>query len=280
MNTLVKIPFGNCNGVVVHISQVKNGLDCNCKCCKCEARLIAKNHEENIREAHFAHYNAPDCDKALEKSIHEAAKQFLFQNKKIVVPDILDYGNSNELSFEKVNLEERLPYNIQVDALGYKNDSDKFIIEIAVTHFVDSLKKQKINKLKIPAVEVTFDRTCITFDDIEKVLLGSGFKKWLYHPIQDTDINSYIEKYNTKIDNLTNTIQSLQINNLELIKEKDELEKLNENLRIENVKIDMIQTLQTNNHKLINEKNELEKMNEKLRLENVKLERNLKGFKA
>ena len=243
----VKIPFGEYNGKIVHISQVKNGLDCNCKCCKCGARLIAKNNEKNIREAHFAHYNAPDCNKPLEESIHKAAQQYLLDTKKIVVPDTLFYDRSNEIIFEKVELEKTLPYNIKVDALGYINNINKIIIEFAVTHFVDAGKKHKINKLRIPAIEVTLDKSCLSFEDIEKVLGDSGFKKWIYSPINDMpEINSAIQKYNAKINSLNDTISTLNINNL----------------------------------KLVNEKNELEKINEDLRVENVKLKRNLKGFKA
>ena len=70
MNIKVKIPFAVQNGRIVHISEVENGLSCNCKCCYCGARLLAKNNKDNIKKSHFAHYNSDDCGNSLETSIH------------------------------------------------------------------------------------------------------------------------------------------------------------------------------------------------------------------
>lgn len=265
MESKVKIPFAKKNGRVVHINEVENGLACDCYCCKCGAQLVAKNNVSNIKEAHFAHYNSEDCGKALETSIHQAAKQLLLQTKKIVLPDILYYDKSNEVTFKKVELEKTFPYDIRADALGYINNIDKVIIEFAFTHFTDEKKKQKFNKLKIPAIEVSLNRLCLSFDDIEKILLSSGYKEWLYYSLQDNpEINSIVKKYKNEISSLNNNIESLTNENVSKISSlKNSIDSLiNENLSLKNEKLSLEEKI----------KNYI--------LENVKLKRNIRGYKA
>jgi competence CoiA-like predicted nuclease len=247
MRSKVKIPFAIKNGRIVHISEVENGLACDSYCCLCGAQLIAKNNESNIKEAHFAHYDSEECGKALETSIHLAAKQFLLETKKIVVPDILYFDKSIEISFEKVEIEKSLSYDIRVDAFGHINNVNKLIVEFAFTHMTGEKKKKKFNKLKIPAIEVSLNHSCYSFEDIEKILLECGFKKWLFYSIQDIpEINSYVQNTNSKIETLMDTLDLLKNANV----------------------------------KLVDNNRELEKTNEELRCEIVKLKRNMKGFKA
>ena len=217
MDTKVKIPFAEQTGKIVHISEVENGLLCNCKCCYCGAQLIAKNNKDNIRESHFAHYNSDDCGKSLETSIHKAAKQYLLETKKIILPDIFYYDKINQITFEKVELEKTINYedsSIKVDALGYINNKHKIIIEFAVTHYSSEKKKQIFNKLKIPTVEVYLPISCNSFEAIKLILQEDGFKEWLYYPLQDNPkLNSFVKKYKSEIDGLKHNVKSLSNEN-------------------------------------------------------------------
>ena len=215
MDTKVKIPFAKKNGRIVHISEVENGLSCDCHCCKCGAQLVAKNNVSNIKEAHFAHYNSADCGISLETSIHKAAKQYLSETKKIVLPDVLYYDKNDTITFEKVELEETIPYknrHITVDALGHLNAEKKIIVEFAFTHFSSEKKKQIINELRIPAIEVILNKFCTSFNDIKRILQESWYKNWLYHPLNDNPgLSSVINQYKTEIDAYKQKMKTLEV---------------------------------------------------------------------
>lgn len=233
MNVNIMIPFAEQNGKIVHVSEVENGILCNCKCCSCGAQLIAKNNRDNIKESHFAHYNSTDCGKALETSIHKAAKQYLLETKTMVFPHILYYDKSNQVNFEKVELEKTLNYEdslIIVDAVGYVNNKHKIIIEFAVTHFVSDKKIEILNKLKIPTIEVYLSSSCNSFEEIKNAFQENGFKKWIYYPLQDNkELNTIISKYKSEIAALKSEIKTMTNDNHELEAKTDSLESAGEN---------------------------------------------------
>jgi hypothetical protein len=74
------------------------------------------------------------------------------------------------------------------------------IIEIAVTHFIDSEKKNKIAKHQIAAIEIDlskYDRQ-ITFDELETILLENvEKKKWIYNQKREK-INNIFKDINSK----------------------------------------------------------------------------------
>jgi|GEM_PF-4221556 len=217
MDTKVKIPFAEHNGKIVHISQVENGLSCNCLCCYCGAKLIAKNNSDNIREPHFAHYDSDDCGKSLETSIHKAAKQYLSENKRIILPDLFYYDKSNLIDFESVELEKTINYegsSIKVDALCYTHNDHKIIVEFAVSHYTGEKKKQILSKLKIPTIEVSLPLACISFEGIKTILEESGFKEWLYYPIMDSPkLKSIINEYKKELKICKNKLLDLERDN-------------------------------------------------------------------
>lgn len=88
------------------------------------------------------------------------------------------------------------------------------IIEFVVTHPSSEKKKQIFNKLKIPAVEVSLNRLCYSFDDIGKVLQENGCKEWLYYPLKyKPEFNSFVKKCKSEIKSLKSTINSLMKRN-------------------------------------------------------------------
>lgn len=204
----IKLPFGIRDGKLIHISDLsinERGLNCNCVCPKCGEKLIAKMGD--IRKHHFSHFN-DKCDYALETSIHLFAKEVLEQYKKIVLPELIlkysvnfnklsDFDSNTyinplelrtisivkeqELTFDKVDIEERID-NIIPDIVLYKNNIP-IIVEIAVTNFVSTRKKDKIRKLGISAIEI--DLHDYNFFDKEKlknaVIYETKCKKWIFN---------------------------------------------------------------------------------------------------
>jgi len=197
----VKLPFGLKDGKLIHISNVPSGLACECICASCHAPLVAKKGQKN---AHcFAHYKADECAHAVETALHYAAKQVLEESAQITLPELLiseqvsgeicgqsisksgslKACNKHTVIIEDIKLEQSLG-RIIPDVMAFINGA-WFLIEIAVTHFVDETKEQKLQDLKIPCIEIdlsTVDRDA-DLDDIRKEVVDSvSNKKWLFHP--------------------------------------------------------------------------------------------------
>jgi hypothetical protein len=183
-----------------HISEVENGLKCNCICPACEKKLVARNAGQK-RVHHFAHYKSPECKYGVQSSIHLAAKDILLRIKKIKIPSIaifcnteiekgelayISHGEHVELSSEKyipidnVILEKKLHKYIP-DVIVFSKEK-KLIIEIAVTHFVGRKKLDKIKESNISALEINLSNLGNNFklEDLETLIVENvENKEWL-----------------------------------------------------------------------------------------------------
>jgi len=196
----VKLPFGMKNGELRHISEVDSGLACGCRCAACVSRLVARKGDKNTH--HFAHYQDEECAHALETALHYAAKIVLQESLKITFPELVILelvdgeacGHKRTKSgqatvcdmvikkIDRVELEKPLN-RIIPDVIAYI-DGQPVLIEIAVTHFVDEIKEQKIKDLNINTVEIDLsdiDRN-IHFDSIRDAVVESiSNKKWVFN---------------------------------------------------------------------------------------------------
>lgn len=183
----LKLPFALKGGKLVEISQVQKGLDCNCTCPSCGAQLIARKGEHKVH--HFAH-KKKDCGSSLETSIHLAAKEILEKNKKIKLPSVETFIGAGSdritlykeqyLHFNNVFLEKRTN-DIIPDVLIEMNGKELFI-EIAVTHFIDESKREKLAKLNISTLEIDLSKIDkqITFQELELIVIERlDLKKWV-----------------------------------------------------------------------------------------------------
>ena len=83
----LQIPFGRrSDGRLVEVSQVERGLACDCRCCACGERLLAKKGEVNVQ--HFAHLSGSDCATGAETTLHLAAKQLVADKRWIQLPGL------------------------------------------------------------------------------------------------------------------------------------------------------------------------------------------------
>ncbi len=197
-----KIPFGLKDGIMVGISEVQSGLSCGCICPSCNKKLQAKKGKK------VAHYFSHDpskesvpCESALESSIHLMAKQILSEEMTAKFPRLEvketqkdENGQSHEetgivtdelsIYFNQVELENQLN-DIRPDFIGYQN-STPYLIEIAVKHFSDAEKIEKIRAKNIHAIEVDISKIdyTITKEELKVLIIDKvDNKKWLSNPV-------------------------------------------------------------------------------------------------
>jgi len=133
---------------IVHISNVENGLKCNCECIECGEKLIAINNKNNKREIHFRHEIESDCKGGIETALHLLAKQIVAENNSIKLFDneYFDYSKSEI----EVSLSDYSP-----DVIIENTDSNqKWLIELAVTSFIGIEKLEKIKRDNLNCLEI------------------------------------------------------------------------------------------------------------------------------
>jgi len=204
-----KIPFAIKNGKIVKISDVENGKNCNCVCTACGSNLIAKNNLKNKKLHHFAHSNSNECIHYEETMLHLIGKEILERNNKIKIPEVIaDIGigyagkfklyKERYIQYEKVYIENR--FNSIVPDVIIETKNKQILIEIAVTHFVNTEKLAKIKKLGIAAIEIRLDNFTNEIDltKIEDVIINSSdFKFWLNNE-KVNDLQTEIESIKKK----------------------------------------------------------------------------------
>ncbi len=83
------LTYGLSKAGLKHISDVPNGLKCDCVCPnkECGKPLIARNRSSEHKEIHFAHAPGADCGKAYESAIHLLAKEVFKELMEIRTPN-------------------------------------------------------------------------------------------------------------------------------------------------------------------------------------------------
>lgn len=230
-----KIPFGLRDGVLVEVLEVKSGLACGCVCPSCHRKLQANKGEK------VSHYFSHDpsnttkatkaCESAFETSIHLMAKQILseegvskFPKLSVTVTQTDKLGNSHEeacvvteeslMNFSHVKLEQQLSV-IRPDIIAYKN-STPYLIEIAVTHFVDSEKLKWIRANEMYAIEIDLSKvTYTTTKEALKQLIIENVanKKWLSNPEAHTKKSELKIKLAERVRVINEDIDEVKLKN-------------------------------------------------------------------
>ncbi|MEO1036984.1 MAG: competence protein CoiA family protein [Pseudomonadota bacterium] len=200
-------PLGLKGGALVHVDEVPRGLACDCVCPGCGGQLVAKKGPKMAH--HFAHSKGEDCGAGYESALHIAAKDALLENHKITLPMIevkfssyrapivLESARTHDL--ESVVLEKRLG-NIVPDVLVHI-EGEPLIVEMKVTHEVDSEKFEKVRALGISAIEIDLsdlDRNMSLIDLKEHVVDPSPRKKWLHNVVAQTKHDQLVSSAHLK----------------------------------------------------------------------------------
>lgn len=188
--TAIPLPFGLKDGVLIHIKDAVRGLACGCICPSCKDPLVAKKGE--CKEHHFAHASGAECASALETALHIAAKEILERRREIVLPEVVVGFNSSrtpiQLQDEQKYILDRVSVEARVDQIVpdvvAEIQGETILIEIYVTHRVDSTKLARIRNLGLSAIEIDLSLTPrnLSIEDIENLIIAGGsHKQWLYN---------------------------------------------------------------------------------------------------
>ena len=207
-NSGSRVPFGLKSGKMFEPRQVLLGKDCGCICPGCDRPLVAKHCLKGKVIPHFAHQPGENCQHGREFAIHLAAKQLIDERHELYIPKLSvqvyvvdDMGNEHSpsktlisaglRSFSKVRLEQNIS-NFRPDLVATTNDGKELLVEIAVTHFSDELKRAKIKNHGLPCIEINASKVAVhSFDELAKLLFEeSPYSNWLYHPdIESTELS-------------------------------------------------------------------------------------------
>lgn len=208
MKTLL-VPFGLKDERLYEPSQVPNGKACGCVCPACKHPLIAK---QGASTPHFAHAQDENCSKALETAVHLAAKQLIAEKLELRLPilqwnNVLNQHKTEVISdqfiakLQSVTLEQWLG-DIRPDIVVSTNNTN-YLVEIAVTHFVDDEKRLKIQQKNIPTIEIDLSRLKgkFTFENLEVALFTEKFYSawWIFHPTINKLVAEAEKKHSEKI---------------------------------------------------------------------------------
>lgn len=200
--TTIPVTFALRGADLVHINDVANGLACGCVCPGCGDRMVAKQGAITIH--HFAHEGGSDCAGGLETTLHLAAKALLSKERRLVLPEASAWveirdgnGRSREVRgkilsaesiiFDEVVEEKRL--GSIIPDLICKAGERSILVEIAVTHFVDEIKREKIKALGLECIEIDLSGLAAGWNwhtlkksIVDGVVVGKEHKRWIAHP--------------------------------------------------------------------------------------------------
>jgi len=269
--SIIKIPFGLKNGELVHISKIEkldlHGRACNCVCPNCKAPLETRIFKDKKKRSYFAHSGkACSSQQAYETAIHLFAKKIILEKGKLLFPGITEkvsdipklveiddqyygllnhYGFSNVLEIKpqrKVLLDfveiEQPIEDIKPDLIVYSGEN-KCFVEIAVTHFIDEEKREKLKKMDYPVMEIDlsdyskaeFDLATLEYEIID----NAENRKWIHYPKLDKAREKKIRKREAEIE--CSTDESIKSRREDIEKYRAELKRLrNDNLVCQNIR--------------------------------------------
>ena len=181
------------NNRPVNIDDVPRGIACNCTCAACGERLIAKKGDVKIH--HFAHVSGADCVHGVQTALHLAAKRYIEKNQFLHVPKLfLEYSSNHIIPIElernlradRIELEKRIG-DIIPDITIYSGNKI-YLVEVFVTHQVDEVKLERIQKIGLPTLEVNLcDVSRENFETqlFRRISRSSPYVRWIYHPLYE-----------------------------------------------------------------------------------------------
>ena len=208
---------------VYELTSLEKGKACNCICPACRKQLVAKLGPHN--QWHFAHVGA-ECNLvvAQQTALHMLAKELIEDSKKLLIPGIsikkddycddiedyrvqakipqaIEYRKARVVNCDSVSLEKKISRIVPDIMVTVKGRT--CLIEVAVTHFVDEEKEQKIKEIGLPLFEIDLSNLYnseFSREELAKaVLFNPSNRTWFFNPLYDDAKRWAKEEYSKKI---------------------------------------------------------------------------------
>lgn len=178
---------------LINIESVLRGLACNCVCVSCGETVIAR--KGLIREHHFAHYSSKEsCYIQRESLLHLYAKEVISDALGLQLPPLpgvypFSEDTNSWWDFVKVTPEVPQP-GFQPDLVADLKDGTQLFIEVAVTSFIDKVKREQIKAVGTPTIELDLRNLLVSQQPIpseatkDYILHQISHKTWIYPEAQ------------------------------------------------------------------------------------------------
>lgn len=196
LSVTVKLPYGLKNGNLVTIDEVESGLDCDCTCPGCKARLVGKKGTTNVH--HFAHESGADCERGVTAALIKMGREVLSSTDRILLPPVfLDSAAKYRifpetwLDIEKVTIDDpddpQNP-NVYIEAKG-----KKLLIQLSGLRGWNSSLRGDPSLHRLPILEISvsevfyqrYPHHILTINDPwfpQEFISGLQYKRWVYNP--------------------------------------------------------------------------------------------------
>ena len=145
------------DGKSVHVSEVPQGLECDCVCSKCNGRLVAK--KGYVNRHHFAHMELKDCMYQGEYELHRRSKEILAEALTIRT-------RTGTHTFEKASVDARIGRYI-VDVF-LQSPELNLAVDIFVSSRINSHKPRDFGRdPNIRAIVIDLSRVGINVSPME-----------------------------------------------------------------------------------------------------------------
>lgn len=167
------------SGDALFIREAENGLACNCRCFRCNSRMIAVQSKSQKPRAWFYRHDSesePACSGGPELGIHAAAKKIILENMRLLSPN-------GEMPYYNAVAEKSLG-DIVPDVTVH-TDSGTVHIEIEVTNPVNEFKKEKYisSKNRCIAIDLSKVDREMTPEDLKALVLDEfSNRRFIYWP--------------------------------------------------------------------------------------------------
>ena len=184
------LAFGErADGGLAHISEVRSGLACGCRCPSCGRPLVARKGDQV--QHHFGHHGVfgeRPCHGGSETALHRFAKELLASRLALALPPLLRDGERKPLhrggvyQFDAAVLEHRL--GAIVPDVIVRRANRELMVEFRVMHASSPDKVAVIANLGLAAVEIDLSGLALSVPrrELEDAILLHAPREWLHNP--------------------------------------------------------------------------------------------------
>lgn len=181
MKNTITIARERNNEMVKHISEVANGLKCDCVCIECSSKLVAAN-KGTKQIHHFRHHESSDCNGSPETGLHLLAKKIIEESNYI------NLKRNKKLNYSEYKSEKQIQ-NIIPDVQIINELGETWLIEILVTHKVDEAKLEKIKRLNLNCLEIDLSKVdrFISKDELKEIVIDQINLKSILNEVKESE---------------------------------------------------------------------------------------------